>query len=312
MREMVLNHASLAASDRTTVVDWLKDATIGMSVLVQERVVGKALRMCYDVHDICCLADWSLWDAYQELSRQGARDEFAFLMRLTNKLPLLSDTGEEVIDRFHACEAKMLPPPDGEPLVLCAITDGIAIGFPSESTWDKDQLTVEFEELLPDEHIGEASEQIDNLTRAAHAQPICDRHREGLRQITNPAFIWENRQQIFPKLVFAPRVQGDLAALNRETLQIVIRRLASIDRSALEWPTMGGALPQWECNVTGESRSVMTNPKLLGYRYFQSHAGRRELFQWHARFGSGGRIHLRFDPHSYEVEIGYIGKHLPL
>ena len=47
-------------------------------------------------------------------------------------------------------------------------------------------------------------------------------------------------------------------------------------------------------------------------RMFQSHRGTREIFEWHARFGDGGRIHLRFDPPSKEVEIGYIGPHLPL
>ena len=42
-----------------------------------------------------------------------------------------------------------------------------------------------------------------------------------------------------------------------------------------------------------------------------SSLGTRETFEWHARFGDG-RIHLRFDPQSREVEIGYIGPHLPL
>lgn len=36
------------------------------------------------------------------------------------------------------------------------------------------------------------------------------------------------------------------------------------------------------------------------------------IFEWHARFGSGGRIHLRFDASIREVEIGYVGRHLPL
>jgi hypothetical protein len=47
------------------------------------------------------------------------------------------------------------------------------------------------------------------------------------------------------------------------------------------------------------------------YTVFSSQ-GTQKLFEWHARFGSSGRIHLRFDPSSYEVEIGYIGPHLPL
>ena len=64
--------------------------------------------------------------------------------------------------------------------------------------------------------------------------------------------------------------------------------------------------------VTPESTRVMRDPVLREARGFRSHRGTREIFEWHARFGSGGRIHLRFDPDSREVEIGYIGPHLPL
>ena len=51
---------------------------------------------------------------------------------------------------------------------------------------------------------------------------------------------------------------------------------------------------------------------VVAERRFRSHLGVRELFEWHARFGNSGRIHLRWDPKSREVEIGYIGNHLPL
>ena len=64
--------------------------------------------------------------------------------------------------------------------------------------------------------------------------------------------------------------------------------------------------------MTPESSTVMKNHKLREERRFRSQTGAIELFEWHARFGSGGRIHLRFDPASREVEIGYIGNHLPI
>ena len=44
---------------------------------------------------------------------------------------------------------------------------------------------------------------------------------------------------------------------------------------------------------------------------FSSCKGSNELFMWYARYGNSGRIHLRFDASTYEVEIGYIGPHLP-
>lgn len=257
------------------------------------------------------MSDWSLWDAIQEL-RVGARDHYLFLVRLSAKVPILSDIDQDVADRFRSCEAKMLPPQDGEPLVLCAITDGIAVGFPSDPVWDRNQVTVSFNELLPDENIGEASETIDNLTRSAHALPICERHRADLRQFANSAALWESREEAFPNLIFGPDVEHNLTTLNINALQIVIKRLISLDESAREWTDTGDTMPSWKCNVTPESQRVRDNPKLLNARRFKSHQGTQELFEWHARFGSSRRIHLRFDPSSYEVEIGYIGPHLPL
>ena len=312
MREMVLNHASLASSDRHTAVEWLKDMTVGMAQLVDENIAESYLRSSQSLYETFCLSDWSLWDGILELQRGGARDEFLFLVRLSTKVPLLSDVGQDVADRFRSCEAKTLLPKDGEPLVLCAITDGIAVGFPSDPVWDRDNVTVSFNELLPDENIGEASETIDNLTRSAHALPICERHRADLRQFANSAALWEGREEAFPNLVFGPDVEHNLTTLDSGKLSIVVKRLASLDESAREWPDTGGTMPSWKCNVTSESQSVRNNPHLLRFRQFKSHHGTQELFEWHARFGSSGRIHLRFDPGSYEVEIGYIGPHLPL
>ena len=313
MREMVLNHASLGSPDQHTAVGWLKDVTAGMTLLVRDKIAEPSLRMRQSLWENLCLPNWSLWDALQELRKGGARDEFAFFSRLASKVPLLSDIDQEVADRFLACEAETLPPEDGEPLVLCAITDGIAVGFPSDAVWDCDQLTIRFNEMLPDGNIGEASEMIDNLTRSAHAQPICRRHRARLRhRFTNFRSLWKDKEQAFPNLIFGPDVERHLERLNTGDLQVVVKRLVSLDESAGEWRVTGGTMPSWTCNVTPESQPVMNDSRLREERRFRSHRGTRELFELHARFGSGGRIHLRIDPSSREVEIGYIGPHLPL
>ena len=286
--------------------------TVGMAQLVDENIAERSLRSSQSLYEIFCLPEWSLGDAIQELRAGGARDEYLFLVRLSAKVPLLSDVGQDVADRFRSCEAKMLPPEDGEPLVLCAITDGISVGFPSDPIWDQNQVTISFDELLPDGSIQEASETIDNLTRSAHALPICERHRADLRQFANSVALWESREEAFPNLVFGPDVEHNLTTLDRGALQIVIKRLASLDESASEWRAQGGTIPTWKCNVSPESEQVRNNPKLINARRFKSHQDTQELFEWHARFGSSGRIHLRFDPSAYEIEIGYIGSHLPL
>ena len=312
MREMVLNHASLDSPDPHTAVDWLKDVTVGMAWFVRDGLVHRHLRSSRPLQEIFCLPDWSLWNVILGLQAGNSRDEYQFIMGLSTKVPIDNDVSQDVKDRFRACEAKTLPPEDGEPLVLCAITDGISVGFPSDPIWDQDQVTVSFNELLPDGSIQEASETIDNLTRSAHALPICERHLADLRQFANSAELWERREEAFPNLVFGSDIERNLTTLDSSTLPIVVKRLVSLDESAREWADTGDTMPSWKCHVTPESQRVRDNPKLFNARRFKSHHGTQELFEWHARFGSSGRIHLRFNPDSYEVEIGYIGPHLPL
>ena len=308
MREMVLNHASLESCAPVEAVPWLLDLAAGMSALIGSGVTESCLRMRAPDP-----GGFSIHDSYQELRRRGERDPYVFLLKLSTKSPLLDGVAEGIADRFRACEAlgcetKKLRPEDGEPLVLCAISDAIAVGSPSEPVWDRDQLTVRFQELLPDESFEESWERIDNLTRASHAQPILERHRTRIRRsCTNGADLWARRKQLFPHLVFGPDVEAHLDRLN--VIERVIRRLADLDASAAPW--LSGPVPDWICDVRPEGQRVMTTPKLREARRFASLTGRREVFEYHTSFGKDGRIHLRVDAAHRQVEIGYIGGHLP-
>jgi len=312
VREMILNHASLSVPDRHTAIVWLKGVAVGMAQLVRSKCAKKSLRMSIPVQEIHCLPNYSLYNAMVEMRQAGGLEESRFLLSLATKVPLLGELGPDIVGRFLVCEAQELPPGEGEPLVLCAHTDSVAIGFPSHPDWDRDQITINFDELLPDESFENASETIDNLTRAVHADPICERHRARFHRGSNPLILWRNREVAFPNLILGPDVEHHLAELPSTLFQTVVGRLVDLDRSAALWRDRGGAAPPWTCKVTPESNSVRQKKRLREARRFSSHLGTRELFEWHARFGNRGRIHLRFDPHSKEVEIGYIGSHLPL
>ena len=301
MREMVLNHASIQASDRYSAVDWLKDVTSGMSLLILHKVTESTLRMSRPLHEIHCMPALPLWDALLELRKIGALEEYLFLVRLSTKVPLLSDVDQDVVNRFLGCEAAALPLEDGAPLVLCAITDGIAVGFPSAG-WDRDQLTVRFNELSDDDILLEASETIDNLTRAAHARPISVRHRANLPLCKNFAELWETREERYPNLKFGLDVGHHFTEWGDRDLLTIDNRLKSLDEAAAKWRIVGGPAPPWRSKVTPE--------KPREEHIFRSHDDTRKPFVWHARFGSQGRIHLRFDRGTYEVEIGYVGKKL--
>lgn len=311
-REMILNHASLSVGDRTAAIDFLKGAVSGAAQLVKEGVVGGVLRADRGVQEIYCAEGFSLFDVVQELRGSGARDEHLFFARMVTKTPLLDGIGADDRQRFLGCEARDLPPEDGDPLLLCALTDAVAVGFPTHEDWDRDRVTVRFEELLPDDTFSPESEDIDHLARATHAAPICARHRQRLRAGLRPGELWKNREAAFPNLAFGPDVENHLKELPAGHYHTVVNRLGELDAAAGNWHRVGGAAPPWACKVTDESERLRNDRRLAARRRFRSRSGGRALFLWHARFGSAGRIHLRFDPSSREVEIGYIGGHLPL
>ena len=131
MREMVLNQASLRAQDKAQVKDWLVDLIVGMGQLIHDKCVQASLRTSSPHEEICCLPDYSLSSAVRILQQSDARDQYLFFVRLTTKVPLLSDVSQEVVDRFCLCEMQEIQPEESEPLILCAIQNWIAVGFPS-------------------------------------------------------------------------------------------------------------------------------------------------------------------------------------
>lgn len=314
MREMILNHASvkLTKLHRGQVTPWLKDIVLGMSQLVEARVVQKGLRMSQETYATVCFDDYTLGHAIDDLRKAGFKEEYVFLSRLATKTPLLADTSEVTKNRFLSCETQMLPGIDGWPLLLCAITDSVALSFPSRSIWEKEKIEIEFQELLSDESYEQRFEEIEQLSRSSHAQPICDRHLANIQTgCRNPAQLWEFRKRSFPYLCFGRDVEANLWTCAQE-LHTIVGKLIALNEASKEWTERGGSAPRWRSKVTPESKEKMKDAKFVKTRTFRSSTGESRVFEWHARFGNSGRIHLRFDSLNRKVEIGYIGPHLPL
>lgn len=213
MRQMVLNHASIVDSDRSQASEWLKDMALGMRQLIISGVssLNQGIRMT----DKGGAAYYSLLYGEPDIRRKtGTREEVEFLASLAAIVPLLEDDDYELKDRFSRCQEKSLPPEDGTPLLFCAFTEGIAVGFPSDGIWDCDEIAVSFDELLPEDVIEESCERIDNLTRSAHAGAIHERHMVTLRHVASPGVFWDARKEAFRKLEFISEVGEQLASLN--------------------------------------------------------------------------------------------------
>ena len=156
---------------------------------------------------------------------------------------LLDGLERDVKDRFRGCRLFELSGENRVPLVLCAVTNGVAVSVPSEPDWDCDRLPVQFRESQRDGTSEQLEGQIDNLARREHARAIIDRHRAHLRtQCSKPAEVWRLRAQLFPNLLFGPDVEEDLRAV-AGVLQTVVNRLAELDDAASAWWRCGWRTP---------------------------------------------------------------------
>ena len=317
MREMILNTASAATPfpSNDAAYDALCSLGSGMTSLIQASVTKSLLRMQVPLHGIALSRTASFYECILGLrrsSRKGAREAASFWLQLSAKLPLLADLSQEITGRFESCEPAMADVSDGDPLVLCAHCSGVAISVIVDPRWDVDELRVYFKELLPDASIIRVSELVDNLASTKHATIIIERHRRrALDQITSGNF-WDLKGTLFPSLRFGLDVREQITSQGGDLFQTLVRRLWDLDAAAARWKIEGGPAPQWATQVTPESASVMNDPVLRRARRFKDATGNRQAFEWHARFGSSRRIHLRFLAHIRVVEIGYIGHHLPL
>ena len=232
MREMVLNHASLTPFVEGRTLAWLRDMAIGMKALIELRVCSRqqGIRMS---EEGCAIFQSILFGQSGAASSPSMREELQFLMILGTRTPLIREADADLEDRFGRCQEKSLPPKDGEPLLFCALTDGIAVGFPSEEVWNGDELTVHFEELLPDDSFEEASENIDNLTRSSHAQRIHERHMDSLRKLEDRAALWNARAEAYSSIKFLSVVERQIEALDSIAWTKVVRAFDSLQAGNL-------------------------------------------------------------------------------
>ena len=293
---MVLNHASWAAVARSDAGDSIREVAGAMISLIQNRTVGNYLR---------CLDGW--WTgAYNDVRDLGAHDELDLLLELCDRAPVLR---ANVAASLPGCGVKGFSKDDGEPLALCAITDGIAIGLP-RGVWDNDVVVFTLEQLAPDGEVAETVVKIDHVACYVHAEKICERRRAALlSEISSFRDLWRQRRSLYPNLLFGMDVEKQISNLSPGHVGIVLRRLANLDRSAREWYRVRSALPQIS-NVSAESSTVIQDDYLRSQRLHRSSEGDAKLFVNHVKLRNGLRIYVEYCRQSYNIEVGYIGWHL--
>ena len=312
---MVLNHASLVVNDHYEAMSLLKDVVEGMTYLIDKNVVEQTLRTSAKQSSaIYNLLIGKLYD----FDDAEFRDTRKFLLSLSTKSPLLRDVDNHYKDRFKGCEyvshtsqyKLKLTPEEGAPLVLCAVTNWIAVGIASKN-WDCERIVVHFKELKDDSSIGQVSERINNLTRSHHASAIYKTHYNKIQSALTVATFWEERNSAFPYLLFGCDVKAHIQNINAGELSVLVSKLNYLNQECKDWQSNNSYSPDFNTIFSRESQTVRKKPYFREKRMFTSSQGATEYYELHIRFGTNGRIHCRICQNVKRIEVGYIGPHLP-
>jgi hypothetical protein len=137
-------------------------------------------------------------------------------------------------------------------------------------------------------------------------------HSEFLRAMTLSDSVtgdelWRDRQALYPKVRFLPRVEQQLESLAKGSaaLKQIKKRLDELQGATAEWEPSTHATPSWGSLVTPESEQ---RKRLCHFRDLD---GVERCFDLHARFSpEPGRIHFRLDRAAGELVVAHIGRKL--
>ena len=313
MRELVLNGASARADSigEAEVERLLVAVAKGIARLVSSKHAAAELRAVEPLTTIQ-VGSVGVWDLLVSMLRSRRNtEEVIFLMGIAHRTPLLAGVREEICGTFYSAAHE-----DGlvasEGVVFCAITMGVAVSLATSEQWSGDTIPVRLVVLTEGAELERREEAGDNVCGEETARSIEGPARSQLMRSTGTREFWDNRAAMFPNLSFGLDVESQVERLDEATFLLVRSRLDELDATVAQWRDEKTPAPQYRSYVTPESASTMSTPSLVRARTFRSSAGAAQVYEWHARFGGGGRIHFVADAALRSIEVGYMGPHLPL
>jgi len=312
LREFVLNEASFenlysCAGDAVPALD---SVVRGIAGLVSAGVASKNLRASRPLHEIIVAPGVDLWRLAQiAIKDPRFKSSATLFLSISQRAPIEAGLDADLLGRLRLADLVKPPISRPTPLVLCALSGRIALGFPTAAQWDVDLLALNL--IFLDEEGNETAQprNVDHLARETHATSIAERHRASIIAVQTPQLFWHNRSSLFPHLAFGLDVENQLRQIGESVFREALQRLCELDRTAATWKTLGSGQPVYLSKVTPESAATMQ--QYGGLRVFRNMSGDPATYELHARLHSGCRIHIRELVSERCIEIGYIGPHLP-
>lgn len=302
---VVFNEKSLPFSD----VYKAKDGFIIFFKLLEElstRNIAK-VRMKKEFKVYPVTADLTLQRFFGQL-RRGSVLEDRLRLFITNNIlkldsPLIKESEHKEQELSSVSEYYYKEESTNGGLACCDIWDTIAISFDSSEEWDTNCIKLTKNQIEEDTGITNKKINIRHSAKTEHLDSHKDYFEElefqNRLEVTSTNF-WEKRKKLFPrKICFSKEVEKQIKSLDSIILKKAVNILRDIE-------TAKTSLNDY--NVSPESQSVRSNPKLKDMRYFTIN-GKKEFFDKHIKnFSSGYRMH--FLEKDDKIYVGYIGVHL--
>ena len=237
------------------------------------------------------------------------RDLKDFFWSISTKISFDHAVSEAVKEQFSLSEFHFQQQEAGG-LGLAWLLKTTAVSLPSEEYWLRTHIPVHRKWLENTGTEREEDVKVLNLSEMTHVPVVFDELTGKAQAVLmgKPVKLAEKKADCFPHLTFGLDVNSQMAELSVEILSMAIAKLIVLDSAVRNWRHEGTEKPVLP-KVNTESEPTMQ--RYGKEREFRSVSGEIKIFRLHAMIGTGYRIHFRLDKQKRELEIGYIGKHLP-
>jgi len=193
------------------------------------------------------------------------------------------------------------------------ILNTLAVSILTDNQWDCQEVAIR------KEYFNEAEEVLTEDITIKHAsqKQHINNHQAYFQELRNESLqkckqIWEQREQLFPNLIFCGKTKKQLSSgLSSKYVHQIFDKLAALNNYLSYWSSGDFNLNDFVANnnVDCTDESDCTMQKYGDERKFSIGDGRSVYFRLHIKTGDL-RFHFFPDPQSRKAYIGYIGKHL--
>lgn len=217
------------------------------------------------------------------------------------------------------CEAKVQYPSQEIESVGCAFIKDYSdnptvISISTHEFWESEELPVAYEYLDEDGEIQDEQICIKNISRKTDIKFLKNKKRAELfNNISSGQDFWDNKERLFPNLVFCESVKRQVYEdCERYHIIKVMERLNKMQEYFSQAHQVYNPA-ELGMDARTESETVKNDSYLRKKRLFRLPTGENKYFFDHVGFTGkykGGRIHFYPDVQNMRAFIGYIGRHL--